>query len=81
MSSIAQLVGVIVAVLFGGLIGLLADAVNVRPSIATALGAVSAVATLAATTTLLVRHVRRTWPPATPATRQSTTTQPAGERP
>lgn len=63
VSSIAQLVGLIVAVLFGALAGLVADALTLPPGVATALGALSAMAAWATTTALLIRHVRSAWPP------------------
>lgn len=60
-SSIAQLVGLIVAVLFGALTGLVADAANLRPGVAVTVGALGGLTAMATTITLLVRHVRTTW--------------------
>jgi uncharacterized membrane protein (DUF485 family) len=60
VSSIAMLVGAIVAVLIGAFAGMLAAAAD-HLGAAVAIGALAGVATLASTIVLLVRHTRRTW--------------------
>lgn len=61
LSSIALLVGVIVAVLVGALAGLVADVLDVGLAVAVVIGIAAALSTLATLVLLVVRHVRRTW--------------------
>ena len=61
-SSIAQLVGTIVAVLVGALAGIAGRSLGLELAAAVVVGAVVAITALVSTTVLLVRHVNATWP-------------------
>jgi hypothetical protein len=61
LSSIAMLVSVIVAVLFGALAGLVVDSLDGAIEVAVVIGALAALAAQAALVLLVVRYVNQTW--------------------